>query len=46
MVVVQIVAALSVLVCHKDHINLAEFVVVQVVVVELMVLPWYWYAIL
>ena len=45
MVVAQIVAALSVLVCHKDHINFAEFVVVQVVV-ELMVLPWYWYAVL
>ena len=38
-------AALSMLVCRKDYINLAEFVVVQVVV-ELMVLPWYWYDVL
>ena len=43
--VVQIVAALSVLVCHKDHIGLAEFVVVQVAV-ELMVLLWYWHAVM
>ena len=37
MVVVQIVAALSMLVFHKDHIGLAEFAVAQVVV-QLMVL--------
>ena len=37
--------ALAAMVCCKDHIGLAEFVVVQVAV-ELMVLLWYWYVVM